>query len=223
MDGEKCVYLAWVVPGRAGAETVDVCGAAVLRCPVPDGMNAFAQWRRARRFRRLKRAGIRQLAVPEAWQDEARRWGLRPVEPWPLRREVLLRELEQRRGTIACIRASRPSRAAEEAALALAQRFRYLQLDIPRSDGLQRTLLRRFGVSGAAPGQAELTVSFDGPPQTDGELCLGEDCCGWQAAQYLPLPGWEGPELPEDLLCALWSGGYIKKEDIHLKMLTPRA
>lgn len=223
MDRVRGVYLAWVVPGRGGAETVDVCGAPVLRCPMPDGADGFARWRRQRRFRRMVRAGVRQTAVPEPWRAEARRWGLHPVAPWPLRRMVLLRELENRRGDVACIRAPRPSRAAEEATLILARHFRYLRLDIPRCDVLQETLLRRFGVSGAAAGQPELTVSFGGPPRCDGELCLGEDCCAWQAAEYLPPPGWEGETLPEDLLCALWSGGYLKKENIRLKMLIPRA
>lgn len=215
--------LAVIVPGRGRPEKRTVRGAEVLYCPVPEGRDAFAAWRRRRRFRALGKTGVRRCIVPEPWRGEAARQGLRSVEARPLRQAVLSDVLAGRRGSLARIRAPRPTRAAEAAALVLAERFRYLRLDIPRCDSLERTLLRRCGVSGGGVGEPELTVSFGGPPESDGELCMGEDCCLWQEAEYEPVEGLEGLPTSESLLCALWSGGYIKKEEIQLKSLSSRA
>lgn len=166
---------------------------------------------------------MRRAVVPPAWQAEAAGQGLRPVAVWPLRQAVLMDVLRDKHGVAAAIRAPWPCPAAEEAAMLLARNFRYLRLDVPRSEGLQRALLRRFGVSGTSPGAAELTVSFGGPPETENELCMGEDCALYQTAEYGEMEGLQGLIQTEGLLAALWSGGYIKKEEICLKTLASRA
>ena len=212
--------VAYVEIGGGKMDVVTVRGVALLRCPVPIGQGWLAKWRRGRRFRALRRRGIRYAIVPPEYAAEAAKWAIRSVDPWPVRQMAGLRLLEGRRGTLAALRAPRLSPAVEEAAVALCRGFRYLRVSIPDGEALAYGLLRRFGVGGAPPGAAALTVSFGGAPEAEGELCLGEDCTRYQAAAYAPVAGLGPLPQSEPLLYVLWQAGAVKGDEIVIKSIT---
>ncbi len=212
--------VAYVETGGGEAGVVTVRGAALLRCPVPAGEGWLARWRRSRRFRALARRGVRYAIVPPEYAAEAAKWAIRSVDPWPVRQMAGLRLLEGRRGTLAALRSPGLSPAVEAAAVALCRGFRYVRLSVPGGEALAYGLLRHFGVGGAPPGAAALTVSFGGAPEAEGELCLGEDCTRYQAAAYAPVDGLAPLPQSEALLYVLWQAGAVKGDEIVIKSIT---
>ena len=211
--------VAYVEIGGGKMDVVTVRGVALLRCPVPAGQGWLARWRRSRRFRALRRRGVRYAILPPEYAAEAAKWAIRPVDPWPVRQMAGLRLLEGRRGTLAALRAPRLSPAVETAAVALCRGFRYVRVSIPGGEALAYGLLRRFGVGGAPPGAPSLTVSFGGAPAGE-ELCLGEDCTRYQAAAYAPVAGLGPLPQSEPLLYVLWQAGAVKGDEIVIKSIT---
>ena len=212
--------VAYVENGGGNPDVVTVRGVALLRCPVAAGEGWLAKWRRGRRFRALRRQGVRCAIAPPEYAAEAAKWGIRPVDPRPLRQMAGLKLLQSRRGILAALRSPRLSPAVEEAAVALCGGFRYVRLSVPGGEALAYALLRRFGVGGAPPGKASLTVSFGGAPEEDDELCLGEDCVRCQAAEYAPVTGLAPLPQSEALLYVLWQAGAVKADEIAIKRLT---
>ena len=212
--------VAYVEIGGGKMDVVTVRGVALLRCPVTAGEGWLAKWRRRRRFRALRRRGIRYAIVPPEFSAEAAKWAIRSVDPWPVRQMAGLRLLEGRRGTLAALRSPRLSPAVEAAAVALCRGFRYLRVSVPGGEALGYGLLRRFGVGGAPPGPASLTVSFGGAPSEEGELCLGEDCTRYQQAVYAPVAGLAPLPQSEPLLYVLWQAGAVKGDEIVIKSIT---
>ena len=212
--------VAYVEIGSGKMDVVTVRGAALLRCPVPAGEGWLAKRRRSRRFRALRRRGIRFAILPPEYAVEAKKWDVRPVDPVPVRQMAGLRMLEGRRGTLAALRAPRLSPAVETAAVALCRGFRYVRLSVPGGEALAYGLLRHFGVGGAPPGAATLTVSFGGPPEAEGELCLGEDCTRFQAVAYAHVDGLAPLPQSEALLYVLWQAGAVKGDEIVIKSIS---
>lgn len=209
--------LAYVKEGTGKAEYRQIRGMEILSVPMPVGRAGAL--RRRRIWRKLYRMGIRRGIYPPAFQEEAARWGIRAVEVHPLRREVWM-QLLPKTGTLAQIRAEHVDAAVEQAAEVLLRRFRYLRLETGwGTEGLAQKLLRRYGLGVGGEGQAEWTISFEGKPTERQEICLGPDCELWQQMIYENVEGVEDGELSEQLLCALFQSGKIKKEELQVKMV----
>lgn len=213
--------VAYLTAGRGKAERRQVRGVSFWVVPMPmEG--TLASVRRKRRWRELRRMGIRRGIVPPEWAKEAEKWGIRGVEVYPLRRAVW-EQMLPRQGNTALIRAGYIDAAVRDCAAVLARRFRYLRLETGwGTEELQQELLLRYGLS-IGGGTAEMTVSFGGKPAADPEICLGEDCARWQRMEYEEIEGLEGWEFSEELLCTLFQSGGVKKEVIRVKRLTSNA
>ena len=166
--------------------------------------------------------GVRGI-VPRELTQEARKWRIRGVEVYPLRRAIWEQMLPEQ-GYTAVIRAGHVDGVVKECAAALARRFRYLRLETGwGTEGLQQELLRRYGLGVGGGTAAEMAVSFGGEPTEKLEICLGEDCARWQQVEYERVGGLEDWEFSEELLCVLFQGGGVKKEEIRVKRLTSNA
>lgn len=177
---------------------------------------AFSRQKRRRFWHRMQQMGVHCAVLPDAAAEEAARYGITPVPVHPLRR-ALLEELLLHAPALCgrTVRLSAPYVSAEvaRAALILAQRARYLDLQVGQGrDALARQLQQRFGLAVGAVGEVTLTVCFHGAAQGRC-LCLGEDCEKYQQVVYRA----EGTAITEErLLAALFDGGYLKKEEIHI-------
>ena len=214
--------VVYVTAGKGKISRKQVRGVPFWVVPMPmDGV--LAAVRRKKRWRELRRLGVRRGIMPQILQQEAEKWGIRGVAVCPLRRAVW-EQMLPRRGQAAAIRAGHVDGTVRECAAVLAQRFRYLHLETGwGTGGLQQELLRRYGLSAGGGMAAELTVSFGGEPTAKNEICLGEDCGQWQQVEYEPIEGSEEWEFSEELLCVLFQSGGVKKEEIRVKRLTGNA
>ena len=214
--------VAYVTAGKGKAERRQVRGVWFWVVPMPmEGV--LASVGRKRRWRELRRMGVRRGIVPRELRQEGGKWGIQSVEVYPLRRAVWEQMLSQQGGT-AAIRAGHVDAAVRDCAAVLARRFRYLRLETGwGTDALQQELLRRYGLSAGGGMAAELTVSFGGEPTGEREICLGEDCGRWQKMEYEKIEGLEEWEFSEELLCVLFQSGGVKKEEIRVKRLTSNA
>lgn len=213
------VYLA---AGCGKPERRQVRGVWFWRVPMPmEGKLGF--WQRRRRWRQLRRRGVQQAIYPADLACEAKRWGIRSVEVYPLRRAVW-EQILPAGGSTACIRADSVDEAVRNCAMTLAQRFRYLYLDTGwGTEHLAQELLRRYGLGCGYGRETAVTVSFGGEPTAPGEICLGEDCAHWQQVEYREIEGLEGWEFSEELLAVLFQSGGVKKEEIRVKRLISNA
>lgn len=182
---------------------------------------------RRRVLRRLRRSGVIRCVLPPELEDEAARFGLLPVEVQRLRCAVLPQLLAKveglGRGT-AVLRAEYVSPEVRQAAVLLAQRARYVALEVEGGgEGLARELRRRFGLCVGRVGEPAVTVSFGGAPQGK-TICLGADCHRYQQVAYAVMGDKLGVWPPsEQLLAALLEGGEIKKEEIRVKTISSNA
>lgn len=188
---------------------------------LPD-RGALRRWQRRNIWRQMQRHGVRRAVLPPELMDEAARWGIAPVEVYGLRRAQLpqlLAQFPSLRGKTVRLRA--PFVTAEVAAAAelLAVQARYLDLQTGQGSAqLALHLQRRFGLAAGAVGQPALTVSFHRGEAAD--ICLGEDCAVLQQVDYA-VTGAEA--VQEQLLAALFAGGYLEKVQIHVKSIRPNA
>ena len=167
----------------------------------------FAGVRRRRLWHLLVRSGVRRCIMPEKWCREAAGYGIAPLDPTPLRRALLPRLLPPLAGKTAALRADYADAAVAEAAHLLAQRARYVTLDIRcGGDALRWQLWQGYGIS-TGPGQSpELTVDFT--DTVPGALSLGR--AGELRCRV------DGQILPETVTAALFLAGAVKKEDIGI-------
>ena len=214
--------LVYLAEGNGKPERRQVREMSFLWTPMPmEGK--LARLRRRKRWKKLRKMGVRRAVFPESLAGEAETWGVGRVEVYPLRRAVY-EQLLPERGITARLRAPQVNGAVEQSAMTLAQRYRYLRLETGRgTETLAQALLRRYGLGGGGCGEAEMTVSFGGKPTAEREICLGEDCRLWQQMEYEEIPGLEGWKFSEELLCVLFQGGAVRKEEIHVKRLTGNA
>ena len=183
----------------------------------------LASRRRRKRWREMQKLGIRRGIVPRELRQEAEEWGVQGVEVYPLRRAVWEQLLPQQ-GQTAAIRAGHVDAVVQDCGAVLARRFRYLRLETGwGTEGLQRELLRRYGLSAGGGMAAEVTVSFGGSPGEGCEICLGEDCARWQTVEYEEIQGLADWEFSEELLSVLFQSGGVEKKEIRVKMMTSNA
>ena len=207
------VYLA---AGNGKPERRQVRGIWFWWVPMPmEGK--LAAWQRRRRWRQLRRKGVQRAIFPPNLAREAEKWKIKTVAVYPLRRVVWEQMLPQG-GDTALVRADHVDEAVRSSAMILARRFRYLRLETGwGTERLTQELLRRYGLGSGSGGEAKAAVSFGGEPTVEGEICLGEDCTRWQKVEYEAVENLEGFASSEELLCALFLSGAVKKEEIRVK------
>lgn len=214
----------YVKEGRKGSiENRQILGMWFCALTLPVG-GAFLDLRRRKWWRKLQKAGVRRAVLPVHLIGEAVQWGVAPVEVFPLRRALLPRLLAHcpsLEGKTVRLAAPYVTAAVGEAAEILAQRARYVDLQVGQrgSDGLAAQLQRRYGLAVGAVGQVVLTVDF-GSGGMGRCLHLGEDCTKYEQVIYhVERLTAIGIEAEEQLLSALWEGGYIEKEEIRIKSI----
>lgn len=180
-------------------------------------------FRRRHVLRRLRHSGVIRCVLPPELEDEAARCGLLPVEVQALRCAVLPQLLAKVEGldrSTAVLRAEYVSPEVWRAAALLAQRARYVALEVDGGEALARELRWRFGLCVGRVGEPAVTVSFGGAPQGK-TICLGTDCYRYQQVAYAVMGDKLGVWPPsEQLLAALLEGGEIKKEEIRVKTIS---
>ena len=212
----------YIMEGTGKPARQQVRGVLLWTVPMPT-VGKLAYLRRRKRWRRLQKMGVRRAIFPDTLAGEAEKWGIGRVEVYPLRRAVY-EQLLPERGITARLRAERVTGAVEESAAVLAQRYRYLRLETGwGTEKLAQMLLRRYGLGSGGCGASEVTVSFGGQPTAEEEICLGEDCDCWQEMEYEEISGLEDWKFSEELLCVLFQGGAVRKEEIRVKRVTSNA
>ena len=208
--------VAYISAGNGKGRTRQVRGVRLWEMPMPmEG--ALAELRRRRRWRALRNLGVRQAILPPALVQEARKWGIGMPEVYPLRRAVW-EQLLPPWGNTALLRAAYVDAAVQESAMTLARRFRYLRIETGWGTArLARELLRQYGLSVGGVVVPDTAVSFGGKPTEAGEICLGTDCRRWQYMEYENVDGLEDLTPSEELLCVIFQGGGVKKEEIRIK------
>ncbi len=207
---------------RGGIERRQVLGMWLLHATLPtEGL--FCRILRRRVWRTLQKEGVRRAVMAIALTEEAARWGIAPVEVFPLRRALLpqlLDLLPSLQGKTAALTAPCLTTDVELAACFLAQRCRYLRLEIGQGRAtLARQLYYRFGLTVGSVGETAVSVCFHG--MAEGRcLCLGDDCAAYQEVTYqVEELGKMGIMPQEMLLAALFEGGYLPKEAICVKSI----
>ncbi len=212
-------------------------GGAVFRAVYVErggGLRAYLSAKRA--ARRLKRQRVQRAVFPLGYpySDVFARAGILPPEELPLRRakaaEIACRAMEELGLSPSSARvallASR-AYAAEEAAISLARRVRYLTLCFPGDERLARALRWDCGVSAYLARRdetlrADLAVSFDAgaPPCACPVLSLADETLAVSYGARLP-PGsaaWDRRQL----ICALFAAGALRAEDIAVEAVRRR-
>lgn len=208
--------LAYLALASGKPEQRQVRGMRLWWVPMPmEGK--LAAWQRRRRWRQLWRRGVQRAIFPPDLAREAEKWKMKAVPVYPLRRAVWEQMLPQG-GDTALVRADHVDEAVRSSAMTLARRFRYLRLETGwGTERLTQELLRRYGLGSGSGGEIRAAVSFGGEPTVEGEICLGEDCTRWQKVEYEEVENLEGWNFSEELLCALFLSGAVKKEEIRVK------
>ena len=213
--------VGYIIEGKGEIERREIHSTVLWQVPMPV-KGWLAPWYRKRQWKRLQRLGIRRAVFPVLLREEAEKWGVRPVEVWPLRRAVQGQLLARFDGTTAALRAQYTELAVEETAMLLARRFRYLELDAGRgTKQLAERLWKKYGLCIGGTGGADVTVSFGGAPRQEQEICLGEDCAQWQEVTYKLVD--EEEEWEEGILAVLFQNGEIQRDEIRVKSITTKA
>lgn len=221
--------LGWIVADEGKKLRIYDCQAAgvvfrKLEGPVP--RTRWQRWRWRRWLGKLRRYGVMQAAVrgpvPE---DLMAVWGLRAVDPAPLRLLLLPQLITyvqrewglplQRRQTL--LRSPDAGAQVRQAAEILVRQVRYLELEVPFQQELEELLRCRYGLAPGGGGTPALQVclgtsALPGVPA----LHLGRDC---RQRQKLELEYPEEPEADEQLLAAILWAGKLKVEEIRVKTL----
>ncbi|MBR5571810.1 MAG: hypothetical protein IKV99_04125 [Oscillospiraceae bacterium] len=207
---------------RGSMERRQILGMWLVHVTLPTE-GAFCRIRRRRMWRALQRAGVRRAVMTAAVTEESARWGIAPVEVFPLRRALLpqlLDLLPPMQGKTAALTALGLTTDVETAACELARRCRYLRVEMGRGrEELARRLYCRFGLTVGGAGSPTVTVCFHGTA-AGRCLCLGEDCAAYQEVAYrVEELEKRGIMVQEMLLAALFEGGYLPKEAICVKSI----
>lgn len=218
----------YVRSGRDGGGEYRQIGGMWFYCLTLPVRGAFCALRRRKLWRKMQKAGVRRAVLPRELRDEAAQWGVEAVEVFSLRRAVFGQLLDccpPLQGKTVRLTAPYVSAAVGEAAEVLAQRARYVDLQVGRGgEELSAHLQRRYGLAVGAVGPVVLTVRFDSGVGWGKSLHLGEDCEEHESVRYhVPRLAAEGIEAEEQLLSALLMGGYVKKEEIVVKSITSNA
>ena len=221
--------LAWFIWEASGLPSVghevrQVAGLPVCRVTLRGRDGPLLRWLTRRECGRLRRAGIRQgiwpAALPCGMRPE-----LHPVEIYTLRRALmpqLIGQAARQKGICLPQAAVRLTADGAElsvyyAARLLAERARYLQLDVGLGQqALEQWLWQRYGLS-CGGEEAVMEVSFRRGRAGDA-LLLGQDSRR-QQVEYLTPPDLQIPEGEdrEPLLAALFAAGRVKKAEIQVK------
>ena len=126
---------------------------------------------RRRFWRKLARRGVRQCIMEKRWEQEAAGFGMVRVTPAALRQALLPDFLPEMAGKTVKLKAASNSEMVEKAAYLLADRARYVELDITwGQEELAKKLWQRYGLSRTG-GEPWLTVDFT--DTVPGALSLG--------------------------------------------------
>lgn len=217
----------YVTEGKGSGGYREILGAWFYCVTLPAGKGLHAL-RRRQLWQKMRRMGIRRAVLPACFVAEAARWGIEPVEVYPLRRAVLLQLLEccpPMEGKTVRLTAPYVSVSVGETAEVLAQRARYIDLQVGQGrEELCAHLQRRYGLAVGAVGPVVLTVRFDDETGWGKSLHLGEGCARYESVTYdVPRLASAGIAVEEQLLSALLMGGYLKKEEIVVKSITSNA
>ena len=213
----------YVVEGREGVvEMRKIGGMWFCALTLPVG-GAFLGMRRRRWWRKLQKQGVRRAVLPDHLTAEGLQWGIAPVEGYSLRRTVLPQLLDccpTLRGKTVRLAAPYVTAAVGEAAELLAQRARYVDLQVGQGgEELAAYLQRRYGLAVGAVGTVALTVDF-GSGSLGRCIHLGEDCAAYEQVVYeVETLAREGVAAEEQLLSVLLEEEYMKKEEIQVKTI----
>jgi len=213
----------YVVEGREGCiERRQILGMWFCCLTLPIG-GSFLGLRRRSWWRKLQKQGVRRAVLPAHLVAEGLQWGIAAVEVYSLRRAVLPQLLDcvpSLAGKAVRLTAPCVTVAVGEAAEVLAQRARYVDLQVERGgEALAAYLQRRYGLAVGAIGTVALTVDF-GSGSIGRCIALGEDCAARQQVVYhVEKLASVGIEAQEQLLSALFGAGYLEKEDIRVKSI----
>ena len=213
----------YVQEGREGIlEMRQIAGMWFCALTLPVG-GAFLGLRRRRWWRKLQKKGVRRAVLPAHLAAEGLQWGIAAVEVYSLRRALLGQILDccpPLTGKTVRLSAPCVTAAVGEAAEVLAQRGRYVDLQVGRGgEVLAAHLQRRYGLAVGAVGTVALTVDF-GCGSLGRCIHLGEDCAAHEQVVYeAETLECESVAAQEQLLSALWEGEYMKKEEIQVKTI----
>ena len=213
----------YVQEGRQGAiEMRQIAGMWFCTLTLPVG-GSFLGLRRRGWWRKLQKAGVRRAVLPAHLAAEGLQWGIAAVEVYSLRRALLGQILDccpPLTGKTVRLSAPCVTAAVGEAAEVLAQRGRYVDLQVGRGgEVLAAHLQRRYGLAVGAVGTVALTVDF-GSGSIGRCIHLGEDCAAHEQVVYeAEMLARQGVAAEEQLLSVLWEGEYMKKEEIQVKTI----
>jgi hypothetical protein len=168
-----------------------------------------------RLIRRLRRSGVKGFLNGPEWLSLVTTAPLYRRKAAQLALAVLEgRGLEPERAVVGLM-GRRWSAEMERCAGELVQRVRCLALDLPRSEGTEWELRRRWGVS-AVEGEGDVTVCFSPAEPGENRLLLGEERPSVEGISW----HWRGGALPEGapvdaLLTLLAQSGRIGWEEIE--------
>ena len=213
----------YVMEGQAGSmDCRQILGMWFCCLTLPIG-GSFLGLRRRRWWRKLQKQGVRRAVLPAHLAAEGLQWGIAAVEVYSLRRALLPQLLDcvpSLAGKAVRLTAPCVTVAVGEAAEVLAQRARYVDLQVGRGgEALALHLQREFGLAVGAVGTVVLTVDF-GSGSLGRCIALGEDCAARQQVVYhAEKLASVGVEPQEQLLSALFGAGYLEKEEIQVKTI----
>ena len=213
----------YVQEGREGIlEMRQIAGMWFCALTLPVG-GSFLGLRRRRWWRKLQKKGVRRAVLPAHLAAEGLQWGIAAVEVYSLRRALLGQILDccpPLTGKTVRLSAPCVTAAVGEAAEVLAQRGRYVDLQVGRGgEVLAAHLQRRYGLAVGAVGTVALTVDF-GCGSLGRCIHLGEDCAAHEQVVYeAETLECESVAAQEQLLSVLWEGEYMKKEEIQVKTI----
>lgn len=221
-----------VFSGKQGrhveVEQVTLHGLPVLRATVdPDGFWAGLRMQKA--AKKLARAGVRRVLVPEGFRDWEKLggYGLRPMDPCPFLRAnaaslsvaALRRSGRRPERSSMALRALKADRAVVLTAEELCSQVRDLCISVPRGgEELKKHLRWEYGVA-VRPDWGEVggAVRFDRETWDRGGCVLN---LFWQGLEEnrvtVTVPGLKNDETGQIfLLAALWEGGKLRKGDLE--------
>lgn len=206
---------------------------AVLHCGVAN--TPWRQYRLVHKLRRMREWGVRQSIVPREWETLCLCEGIRPVSEAPLR-QTLMEPLWDRfcqereiktQGSTVCLQGRRRDVVAEQAAIMLAQKARYIVLKLEEGQTQMADWLRKeYGLCAGCSGHRVTAKICCGKEtvQDMPTLWLGQDCEKYQRVTYSLNGMWAGQvEANPQLLTVLLTEGKLTPEDIEIKSVESHA
>lgn len=214
--------------GNGALEETSLHGLSVLRVAVdPDGF--WAGHRLHRAGKKLARAGVRRVLVPEEFRhwEKLENWGLGPVDPCPfLQANAASLSVAALRGSgrvpersSVALRALKADRMVVMAAEELCAQVREVCIAAPRGgEALSRRLRWEYGMA-VLPDRKDVSGAVRFAPETweAGECVLNlfREGLGENRVS-ITVPGLKNHETGRIfLLAALWEGGKLKKGDLE--------